>query len=132
MKKALAFLIAMVLTLSLVTLSGCGTTKPGDIPADSPYIGTWEATKAKFMDDEASIEEVLGEDSYPYEINLKADGTADIITGADTQPGVWAITADGFNLRLDGAKKDQKFKTDGDVLTSKLVGVTLTFEKKVG
>ena len=127
MKKALAILCVIVLTLSLFTLAGCGSSKPGEIPADSPYIGTWEAVRAEALGEEADMNEVL--EGKTWVLTLKADGTMEQSTGDELSTGVWSITSSGLNVKLDDAKKAMKFTMEGDELVTKVIA-TIYFAKQ--
>ena len=128
MKKALSILFVMVLTLSLVALAGCGgSSKPGEIPADSPYIGTWEAVRAEMLGEATDMAEALEGDKWI--ITLKADGTVEETNGEEIETGVWSITDSGISMKIDGSKKAVKFTMQGDELTTKLVA-TIFFAKQ--
>ncbi|MBQ6265071.1 MAG: hypothetical protein IJK60_06440 [Clostridia bacterium] len=77
MKKALALICVLALAVSLVALAGCGTKKPGVIPADSNYIGKWTAVSAEFKGESQNPEEVFGGE---YTLELNADGTGSFIS----------------------------------------------------
>ncbi|MBR3438914.1 MAG: hypothetical protein IKH13_05360 [Clostridia bacterium] len=77
MKKLLAVVLCVVLAGScLVCLTSCGKQ---DL-SQSPYLGTWKATKATFKGEEQDINEVLK--SGDFIITLNGDGTA-LIDDAD-------------------------------------------------
>ena len=126
MKKALAILCVLALAASLVVLAGCGTKKPGVIPADSNYIGKWTAVSAQFKGEAQDPNEVFGGD---YTLELNADGTGSLISSDDSGPLVWWITDDGIGTNVDNAKKDMKYKADGDKLVGKILGIEFTLEK---
>ena len=126
MKKALAIICVLALAASLVVLAGCGTKKPGEIPADSNYIGKWTAVSASFKGEAQDPNEVFGGE---YTLELKADGTGSLISSEDSGPLVWWITDDGIGTNIDDAKKDMKYKADGDKLVGKIIGIEFTLEK---
>ena len=126
MKKALAILCVLALAVSLVALAGCGAKKPGEIPADSPYIGKWVASSAQFKDEAQDPNEVFGGE---YTLDLKADGTGTLSSSEESNPLVWWITKDGIGTNVDNAKKDMKYKADGDKLIGKILGIEFTLEK---
>ena len=127
MKKVLALFFALALTLSLVSLAGCGSSKSGEIPADSPYIGTWEATRAELKGETADMNDFLEDGKWT--ITLNADGTVQQTSGTETETGVWSITNDGLSMKLDGAKKAVKFTAEGDELATKIIA-TIYFVKQ--
>ncbi|MBQ6268120.1 MAG: hypothetical protein IJK64_10180 [Clostridia bacterium] len=124
MKKTLAILCALVIAVSFLALTGCGSK---EIPADSPYIGIWKATKATLKEEETDIAEVLDGKTWVFELN--ADGTAKVISGDEVSGGAWSITGKGFKVKLDDAKSSIKFTAEGDALYTKLIGVKIYFEK---
>lgn len=126
MKKTLAILCVLMIAVSFLALTGCGSK---EIPADCPYIGTWKATKATLKEEETDIAEVLDGKTWIFELN--ADGTAKVISGDETSGGVWSITKNGFKVKLDEAKSSIKFTAEGDALYTKLIGVKIFFEKTV-
>ena len=126
MKKNLAILMVILLLCSVFAACGSdgGSTQ---IPADSPYIGTWEAARATVKDEETSAEDVLGD---MFLFTLKADGTADVTSEDGTSSGTWKITGDGVAIRMQDAKADLKFTSEGSALVMKVLGCKIYFEKK--
>ncbi|MBQ6265072.1 MAG: hypothetical protein IJK60_06445 [Clostridia bacterium] len=47
----------------------------------------------------------------------------------DNGPLVWWITDDGIGTNVDNAKRDMKYKADGDKLVGKLLGIEFVLEK---
>ena len=125
MKKNLAILLAAVLMCGL--LAGCEASPAAVIPADSPYIGTWEATRATASGEETDAKEALGE---MFIFTLKADGTATVTAEDEVSEGTWSISSDGVNLRMKDAKKDLKFKSEDGTLVMSVLGCKIYFEKK--
>ena len=124
MKKFISFLCVMAFAVSLLALAGCGGSK--EIPADSPYIGTWKAVRAELMGEAAEMDEVLeGE----WIITLKADGTVEQQSTDESGTGVWSITKDGIKVKLDDAKSALKFTYANDELSTKMVA-TFFFQKQ--
>ena len=126
MNKALTILCVIAIAVSLVALAGCGAKKPGEIPADSNYIGKWTAVSAQFRGEAKDPNEVFGGE---YTLELKADGTGTLRSTNESSPLVWWITKDGIGTNVDNAEKDMKYKADGDKLTGKIIGVEFTLEK---
>ena len=124
MKKFISILCVMAFAVSLLALAGCGGSK--EIPADSPYIGTWKAVRAELMGEATDMSEVLeGE----WIITLNADGTAVEQSTDESGTGVWSITKDGVKAKLDGAKSSLKFTYENNELSTKLVA-TFFFQKQ--
>ena len=117
MKKIISILCVMALAASLLALAGCGGSK--EIPADSVYIGKWEAVRAEMMGQETTLEEALEGGKWIFTLN--ADGTAVEESDEETVNGVWSITKNGIKVKLDGASKAIKFTAQGDELVTKLV-----------
>ena len=124
MKKFISILCVMAFAVSLLALAGCGGSK--EIPADSPYIGTWKAVRAELMGGATEMDEVLeGE----WIITLNADGTAEEQSTDESGIGVWSITKDGIKVKLDGAKSALKFTYENNELSTKMVA-TFFFQKQ--
>ena len=117
MKKIISFLCVAALAVSLFALAGCGGSK--EIPADSVYIGKWEAVRAEMLGQSTTLEEALEGGKWIFTLN--ADGTAVEESAEETVNGVWSITKDGIKVKLDGASKAIKFTAQGDELVTKLV-----------
>ena len=124
MKKIISVLCILALAASLFALAGCGGTK--EIPADSAYIGTWEAVRAEMMGEETPMEEVLEGNDWFFD--LKADGTAVERSGDDSETGTWWLTKDGIKVKI-GDSKAVKLTMEGDNLVIKMVAKVF-FEKK--
>ena len=134
MKKKNVLLLALVaLFVGLFTLTGCTEEKKEEaakIPADSPYIGTWDVVKVQYKDveDEASA---VFEEGNKFEIVLNADGSAKIIGKEDASEestnNTWEITDKGIKIKGDSKLT---LKKDGDNLIYKMFGVTFYFEKQ--
>jgi len=124
MKKTVSILCVTIILISCVLLAGCGS-KGGDIPADSPYIGTWKAVRTEFKDETADPAEMLGGD---FILELNADGTAKLITAGEEQTAPWSITSTGVKVKGDDV--NMTFKSEGSTLTTSIIGVTIILEKQ--
>ena len=124
MKKMLMLMSIIMVVVACFFVTGCGNSKKAEIPADSPYIGTWEATKVEFKGEEQDINEVL--DKGKYTIKLNADGTA-VSEYGETVNARWEITKNGVKL-TDGVR--MKLEDNDGVLSTKIIGLTLYFEKQ--
>ena len=125
MKKFISILCVMAFAVSLLALAGCGGSK--EIPADSPYIGTWKAVRAELLGEATDMAEVLEDGDWI--ITLKADGTVEQQSGSEAGTGVWTITKNGIKVKLDDAKSAMKFTYENNELSTKLVA-TFFFEKQ--
>ena len=122
MKKTFSVISIMLVAIFCIIVTGCDNSS--EIPADSKYIGTWEAVKAEFKGEEQDINEVLDGDKFI--ITLKNDGTVEVESD-ENNTGTWVIIKNGVKLKGD---TKLKLKENGDYLTTKILGMTLYFEKK--
>lgn len=126
MKKFIALSMMMLVLLSSLVLAGCDN---GKAPSpDSPYIGTWKATKGVFKEEEFPLEEILTDSNGVYILDLKDDGTAVVTTDAE-ETGTWTETSKGVKLEV-GEDNSGEFKADGDTLYVEFLGVRIVFEKQ--
>ena len=126
MKKKTLSILAL-LALICIVLTGCDNGGTAEIPEDSPYIGTWVATRAEHKGEEMPVEEVVGD---VFVLVLKADGTADVTSDGETQAATWKITNTGVNIRVSGARTDTKYTAKGDDLALTILGVDIFFVKQ--
>lgn len=126
MKRIISILLTVVLALSCLALASCSKKDAGTAPtADSPYIGTWKATRGELKGESTPIEEIL--DSDTFVIELKEDGTA-IIDSSEQETCTWTETKDGINVKAgDGELKF--IATDGN-LAMKVLNARIIFEKQ--
>ena len=126
MKKTLAILCALLIALSCLALAGCGESK--EVPADSPFIGKWEAVRAEMLGEATDMSEILEGGDWFFTLN--ADGTCVESSGEESEPGTWWATKDGIKLKIDGGKSTLKFFLDGENMVTKTLGVSVFFEKR--
>ena len=130
MKKRFLILCITVISLVVVSLTGCGGSDSGSGKApssDSPYIGTWKATNAEFKDEKMDMAEVLEEGDYI--VTLNEDGTGTSSYGDENESGTWTETDNGLKLRGDDLKMD--FVDEGNgTLSCKVFGFKMFFEKQ--
>ena len=124
MKKFISILCVMALAVSLLAMAGCGSK---EIPADSPYIGTWKAVRAELMGEETDVQEAL--EGGEWIITLKADGTVEQTSQDESSTGVWQITKKGIKVKFEDSKGSMKFNYENGQLTTKLVA-TFYFDKQ--
>ena len=118
MKKRMIAVLCLMLAVCLV-LSACGKSENKDL-SESKYLGTWKAVSMVLKDTTGTYDDEL------Y-IVLNADGTAIIRSDSEEDECRWQETKDGFKL-TDGA--NMTFKDDSGTVTSKVLGVTILFEKQ--
>lgn len=118
MKKLLAVVLCVVLAGScLVCFSSCGKQ---DL-SQSPYLGTWKATKATFKGEEQDINEVLK--SGDFIITLNGDGTAYIDDADGPSTAQWKETGKGVKVKGDDI--NTKLEWLGDSFDMSIFGVHL-------
>ena len=112
----------MVILALCVSLAGCGSK--GDIPADSPFIGTWKAVRATFKDEVMDVSEVLDKD---FIIILNQDGSASV-DYEESGVGTWSLTDSGAKIKGDDL--NIKLKMEDGTLTTSVLGMTFYFDKQ--
>lgn len=125
MKKTLTILCTLALAISCFALIGCGGNDSAEVPADSPYIGTWQAASAEFSGETADIKEVLDSD---FIIELNGDGSAHMSYDGEEATGTWSETKNG--VKVVGGDYDMELKDDGGKLTIEMFGFHMYFEKQ--
>ena len=118
MKKVRLFTLITILALSMFALSACSGGSNQDL-SDSKYVGTWKAVAM----------EIAGESVEPdgdWILTVNGDGTG-TLAAEDTSNFTWQPAKDGFKTKGD---VKATFKEDGDRLTTKVIGVSLVFEKQ--
>ncbi|MBR0414478.1 MAG: hypothetical protein IJI67_05375 [Clostridia bacterium] len=123
MKRTISLLCVCLLVLSCLALTGCDS-KSAEIPADSPYVGTWTAVKAEVNGVETDMKEALDGDKFI--IILNQDGTASVENTEETSSSFWKITDNGVELT---GESDMVLRPVGSQLQSTVVGVTFFFDK---
>lgn len=117
MRKKSLIVMLVIMALAVVTLTSCGSK--GD-QADSKYVGTWKITNISMGDESDSFDK-------NWTITLNADGTGVTESEGVKEDLTWELTDGGFKTK-GGIKAT--FKDDGDNITTKILGATLTFEKQ--
>lgn len=127
MKKTLTIIIAFIVAISALSLAACGKggNSGGGGSADSACIGSWTAVRAEAFGEEVLIADVFTEGFF---VTFKEDGTAEIYADGEAETGKW--TESGEEIKVKGNDANMTFKLKDGVLTTDLVGVTFTFEKK--
>jgi hypothetical protein len=125
MKKAFIVVFCVIVSLAFVSLAGCGSDAEAPA-ADSPYVGTWQATGASFQDEEIDINEVL--EGNDFIIDLHDDGTATVSDPDGDSAATWVETKKG--VKVTGDEINMEFKDNGGKLECKILGVHMFFEKQ--
>lgn len=127
MKKTMkigALLLAMMMVLALAACGGSGGA------ADDPNLGVYKLNSllgfslAEYAEMVGITEEEAAESMT---LELKADGTADMVADGDTQTLDWTIEGDKITL-TDGTDTLEGTVADG-VITLDAEGVEITFAK---
>ena len=130
MKKTLAILFILVMTMSLVALTGCGGGEEGEAPsADSPYIGSYKAVSAEFQGEKADLDDVM--DGAEIILELHEDGSAVLSSTDDsgTSEGTWTVLENGVKVKGDDIDMEFTATEDGG-LQAEMFGFVLTFAKQ--
>jgi len=125
MKKLIMLVLAMVLTVSCLALTACGGGGSSEDLSNSKYVGIWKIAEVSFKD---ASEEL----NIDYTLTLNDDGTGTFLAvdenGQEDKSDItWSLTDDGFKTK-GGTKLT--FTDDGDNITTKMLGVGLTFVKQ--
>ena len=118
MKKHVPVILVILTLMVTLLLSGCGG-KTEDL-SDSKYVGTW-----KFK--EMTLADESGELPHEWIIVVNGDGTGTSTSDGEEASFTWKPVSDGFKTSGD---LKVTFHDDGDNITMKLLGVTMTFEKQ--
>ena len=117
MKKLINVLLSLAMVLLCITLTSCDSKQ--DL-TNSKYLGTWKTGKVSGYGQEGELDE-------EYTLVLKGDGTATFESESESTSCEWKETSDG--VKLTGSTK-MTLKAEGEELTTKILGVTLTFIKQ--
>ena len=120
MKRITFIAVVSVLILSAFIFTSCGGGGDTDL-SDSKYVGTWKAASMSLGDESEAPD---GE----WILTINGDGTG-TLDGGEEAPSefTWSPADGGFKTKGD---VKLTFKDDGDNITAKVIGVTLTFEKQ--
>ena len=119
MKRNLAILMSVIMVMSCILLTACGSKGGSDL-SDSKYVGTWKFTKVALKDESEEFTD-------DYTLILKGDGTGQFISEESTSNVTWELTKDGFKTKGD---TKLTFTDDGDNIKAKLFGVDMIFERQ--
>lgn len=122
-KRILALGCTLVLALC-VLLVGCSSDKNTDL-SQSEYLGTWSADTVVVIDEEVTVQEVLGGD---FILILNADGTADLTMGEEHVLCNWNETSKGVKVKGDDVNIEFVSKDGG--LEVDIIGVKFHLERQ--
>lgn len=98
-QKILAVCTVVLLTVTLATLTGCdgfsGASGATSSASDDTYVGTWKATSAELLGLQVGIAEVI---AGSFEMEIKADGTAELRPLGQAIPCVWKVSGNKITL----------------------------------
>ena len=116
--------VLIALSLALVMIAAMSFTACGDEYAGSEYLGKWKCTSGTASEYTIDVEKSLGK----FELELKADGSAEADVFGEKGSAEWAPTDDGFALKE--RKNTLEFTRSGSDVTLEYDGALLTFEKQ--
>lgn len=124
-KNAVLAIAAACLAAAMFALAGCGATPPKY--ADSPYVGTWEATTAEAYGISMKVSDILDE----FTIILEEDGKVTAKVNGQEGVGEWEESDKGVTI-LGGVvgSEDLEFTAKDDKLLVEYSSATITFEKQ--
>lgn len=117
-------IVFITLACMLVLSAAVFFTACGDEYADSEYVGKWKCTSGSASGYTIDVEKTLGK----FEIELKADGTAEANILGEKSSGEWEPSDDGFSLKDNDNTLD--FTKDGNNVKIDYQSVTMIFEKQ--
>ena len=120
MKKILSIALAAILVFSALTLTACGSSGGSADLSNSKYVGTWKNTGISMGTESGTLD-------VEFTLEIKGDGTGELISEEETNSFTWKPTDKGF--KTDGGMK-LTFTDDGDKIKAKIIGIDLTFEKQ--
>ena len=121
MKKRISILVAVMMILSMLALASCGSSsqKPADY-SDSKYVGVWKCSGLSLGDEKGELED-------EWLLTVNKDGTGTLASANDSSSFNWSPANGGFKTTGD---VKTTFKDAGDNIETKIIGVTLSFEKQ--
>ena len=119
MKKILSFVLAVLVVVSMFSLTACGSVKENPDVAGSKYVGTWDATRIEVKGETGQLSEALT-------LTLNDDGTGVYSSSEGDQNVTWVLIDGGFKTK-GGVKFT--FKDNGDDIRAKILGVDIVFER---
>lgn len=124
MKKFVAIAVSIIMVFSVLALTACGGGGSSEDLSDSKYVGTWKGVEMTVADESEEFQDDII-------LTINGDGTGTLVgseEGATEESSfTWEPTSDGFKTKGD---VKMTFKDDGDKITSKIIGVTMVFEKQ--
>jgi uncharacterized lipoprotein YehR (DUF1307 family) len=124
MKKFVAISVSIIMVFSVLALTACGGGGSSEDLSDSKYVGTWKGVEMAVADESEEFQDDII-------LTINGDGTGTLVGGEEGETEessfTWEPTSDGFKTKGD---VKMTFKDDGDKITSKIIGVTMVFEKQ--
>ena len=124
MKKFVAIAVSIIMVFSVLALTACGGGGSSEDLSDSKYVGTWKGVEMTFADESEEFQDDII-------LTINGDGTGTLVGSEEGETEessfTWEPTSDGFKTKGD---VKMTFKDDGDKITSKIIGVTMVFEKQ--
>lgn len=120
MKKSLAILIVVLITLSCIIFTGCG----GSIPEGFQYSGTWNAVETVLLGETTAADDVFADG---FVLILSEDGSAFLNTDGEEYQATWAETNRGIRLHGDTS---MEFLFDNGRLITAFLGMDVYLEKQ--
>jgi len=124
MKKFVAIAVSIIMVFSVLALTACGGGGSSEDLSDSKYVGTWKGVEMTVADESEEFQDDII-------LTINGDGTGTLVGSEEGETEessfTWEPTSDGFKTKGD---VKMTFKDDGDKITSKIIGVTMVFEKQ--
>ena len=124
MKKYVAIAVSIIMVFSVLALTACGGGGSSEDLSDSKYVGTWKGVEMTVADESEEFQDDII-------LTINGDGTGTLVGSEEGETEessfTWEPTSDGFKTKGD---VKMTFKDDGDKITSKIIGVTMVFEKQ--
>jgi uncharacterized lipoprotein YehR (DUF1307 family) len=124
MKKFVAVSVSIIMVFSVLALTACGGGGSSEDLSDSKYVGTWKGVEMAVADESEEFQDDII-------LTINGDGTGTLVGSEEGETEessfTWEPTSDGFKTKGD---VKMTFKDDGDKITSKIIGVTMVFEKQ--
>jgi hypothetical protein len=124
MKKFVAVSVSIIMVFSVLALTACGGGGSSEDLSDSKYVGTWKGVEMTVADESEEFQDDII-------LTINGDGTGTLVGSEEGETEessfTWEPTSDGFKTKGD---VKMTFKDDGDKITSKIIGVTMVFEKQ--
>ena len=112
------------MVFSVLALTACGGGGSSEDLSDSKYVGTWKGVEMAVADESEEFQDDII-------LTINGDGTGTLVGSEEGETEessfTWEPTSDGFKTKGD---VKMTFKDDGDKITSKIIGVTMVFEKQ--